>query len=131
MDIAVGVFLFLLFMACIGFGCCFCCESEMPRPKGPLPQFKGVGVRRSDAFIEEASWIRLLKDGWDDDGAPAISNFTWGCTVDFLKSLDVEFQRLNPGVRLPQPNITPVPNGQIDLYWESETGLLVASAPLK
>lgn len=66
--------------------------------------------------IEKSRELLQLPQDWDDEGAVRISEDTWERAADFLarQALCV-WER---GRLFPVPDITPTPDGGIDLHWD-------------
>lgn len=85
-------------------------------------------LRELNSVIDKSRRLVDLGDDWDDEGALAIAERTWERATGFLKRqaerLWSEASRL-----LPVPDIMPVPNGSIDLHWETDEYELLINVP--
>lgn len=109
---------------------------RIDRPEDPqaiaITPSEGAGppgyLRELDTVLEDSRRILDLREDWDDDGASAIAERTWERATGFLKRqaerLWSEASRL-----LPVPGILPVPNGSIDLHWETDEYELLINIP--
>ena len=72
--------------------------------------------------------ILQLPHGWDDAEAKPILTETWERAAQYLRGLE-SMLRLHFGRDLPIPHIGPVPNGSIDLDWDSPRFALLINVP--
>ena len=74
-------------------------------------------LRRIRDAIEESKQMRELGDDWDGEGSLPVDEAVWQRAVDFLaRYARVVWERF--GKRLDAPDITPGPDGSIDLHWD-------------
>lgn len=69
-----------------------------------------------DLLLKKSRFMLELERDWDDCGAPPISQRCFNLVEKFLRSLP-------SGVRL--PDVGPVPDGSVDLFWGGDSDLLV------
>jgi hypothetical protein len=68
--------------------------------------------------IEESKSILDFEDNWDDEGAERIQYLTWLRAISFLESYAISAYK-NFGVVIEKPDLTPGPEGSIDVIWKS------------
>ncbi len=90
----------------------------------PLP----TALRHISEVIENSRTILQLQDDWDEAGALPISEQTWRRATEFL-SRYVERVWDTSGDALDAPDIAPVPDGSIDLHWDSPTYEMLINIP--
>lgn len=69
-----------------------------------------------------------LNSDWDGEGAEPITRGTIESVADFLDKLDVYVESAY-GVEIPQPEISPLPNGSVDLHWTTPSYELLLNLP--
>ena len=83
--------------------------------------------RESSKVIQESRQLLRLRQGWDGEGALPIEEATWIRAVEFLeRQARCLWDR---GCVLPSPDITPVPDGSIDLHWDRPGFELLINIP--
>lgn len=75
---------------------------------------------RLEQAISEASAILSLQQDWDDNGAAPVDHLSWESAVSFLRSMDRSLRALAPSSQLVAPEISPCPDGSVDMLWDSE-----------
>lgn len=70
--------------------------------------------------IEESKSILDLEDNWDDEGAERFHLQTWLRAIEFLTSYAIAALR-DFGVLIEKPEITPGPDGSIDVLWKNSS----------
>lgn len=66
--------------------------------------------------------IRNLKDNWDEEGSIPYSEFTINWCLIFLQSQRFKFLEDYFKCQLDTPDISPGPNGSIDVCWDNRNG---------
>lgn len=90
---------------------------EVPPPLAPLAD-----------EIERSRQILDLEDNFDGEGSPAYSLDTWERATRFLLANAVfAFECLD--IVPPVPDITPGPQGSIDIFWQSRSQELLLNVP--
>lgn len=74
-----------------------------------------------EKVINDSKYILELEDNWDDEGADKIAHEAWESATSFLRNYSDTLEK-DFGKEIVMPNISPVPNGSIDLYFKSEKG---------
>jgi hypothetical protein len=92
----------------------------------PRPQFP-VADQSAEAGISSARWILSLAEDWDDNGAPAIQEDTLSRMELVVR--DAVRCAVDSGLTLPEPAISPIPDGSIDVQWRWESHLLAVNVP--
>lgn len=94
-----------------------------------------AGKRRSvypvgdlEAAIKESEEILALPANWDDAGSPAIRRETWNRAVNLLAQA-ASFLWATRSIELAAPNISPGPEGSIDLHWKTASRELLINIP--
>lgn len=74
--------------------------------------------------IQEARQLLELESNWDGEGAIKIPLLIFNRAIQFLKSYSV-FLKTEYSCIIIAPEITPLKNGSIDLYWKIENASLL------
>ena len=78
--------------------------------------------------IERSRDILGLSDGWDGEAGRRIEEASWCRAVDFLtRQAALMWERF--GKILEPPDITPVPDGSIDIHWDRPDFELLVNIP--
>jgi hypothetical protein len=72
-----------------------------------------------DEIARSREMLQLPQD-WDDQGAVRIDESTWSRAISFLRSSAQTLRRIH-GVAMPVPQISPSPDGSIDILWRNPT----------
>lgn len=78
--------------------------------------------------IKDASSITELPESWDENGALPIAKETWSKTTTMLLAYASHFAE-HYDQSLPVPQIDPVPDGSIDLFWKESKAQLLINVP--
>jgi hypothetical protein len=85
--------------------------------------------RRTLVDVIAASQSMLaLAENWDEDGAKAIDLKTFSRAITFLKQSAKTARIARYG--FPIPDITPCPNGSVDLHWDYPAYELLINFPV-
>jgi hypothetical protein len=76
----------------------------------------------------DAQVLRTLPDDWDGEGALKIEQDTVDRVLKVLRGA-LESADLQTVHKLANPNITPLSNGSVDIYWKSDTFTLLINVP--
>jgi len=85
-------------------------------------------LSRVEAVIEDSRRLLDLQDNWDGEGAHVICHETWQRAVEFLARNARWLWDRNQFVIEP-PDITPVPDGSVDLHWDKPSHELLINIP--
>jgi hypothetical protein len=84
-----------------------------------------TALRHIRDAIEESKQLLELQDDWDEEGSLAIEEAVWRRAANFLTRY-ARFVWSRFGKKLDAPDITPGPDGSIDLHWnQNEYEMLV------
>jgi hypothetical protein len=78
--------------------------------------------------IDASQKILDLPANWDDAGAKEIEETTWRRAVDFLAH-NARYIWDRYGLAIATPDITPAPNGSVDLHWDRPEFELLINLP--
>jgi hypothetical protein len=84
--------------------------------------------RELKAEIARARKIPELTYGCDGEGSPAYSKDTLDRAIEFLAAHS-EYLKKTCGLHLPAPNISPGPDGSIDIHWKRLCWELLVNIP--
>ena len=115
---------------------------EAPKVKIPEPQTWYSVNRARDEFVPSlppgiSSVLDVIRaaraeipsdDNWDEQGSPGYSESTWHRVEKFLIGNALHFLRRHRTC-FPPPEISPGPNGSIDLFWRTNKRELLINVP--
>lgn len=101
------------------------------RSQGPFEAWKRLprSLRYVRDSIEDSRRILILAENWDDEGAHRILEPTWTRAVQFLANQARSLWETS-GKLLDPPDISPVPDGSIDLHWDRAGYELLINIPV-
>lgn len=80
------------------------------------------------SVVDQSKSLLHLQANWDEEGAQPIAPATWRRAADFI-TRQAEWIWHVYGRRLQIPDVTPVPNGSIDLHWDYPSYELLINIP--
>jgi len=100
---------------------CYADEREIPKvrpaPAGePWESLPPAQSRIRDAIVSSREML-TFPDDWDEDGAKPIDKEAWNRAVKFLMEHAASAWKSEARV-LDAPDITPCPDGSVDLHWD-------------
>ncbi len=101
----------------------------LPRPVPDVEESLSAALRHISDAIEGSRSLLQLQDDWDEAGAVPISKQTWRRATEFLSRYAGRVWDTSGDV-LDAPDITPVPDGSIDLHWDSPTYEMLINIPV-
>jgi hypothetical protein len=81
-----------------------------------------------EEVIKESEAILTLPANWDDAGSPAFRKATWERAIRMLTAA-ASFLWATRSLEITAPNISPGPEGSIDLHWKTERRELLINIP--
>lgn len=87
-----------------------------------------AAVRETEAEIQRSRRLLELEDDWDEEGSPGYSEETWSRAIEYLRRQSWVCW-LRYGVTIPNPRISPGPDGSIDIHWRTESYELLLNIP--
>jgi len=105
-------------------------ETNLREIKNLFLSVKATKERMLEELLDKRiSHILNLPDNWDDNGAEKFRKETLEHASNLLKNI---FQDLwNQMIDAPFPLISPVPDGSVDINWETETFELLINVPAR
>jgi len=77
-------------------------------------------------IIDNSKWILELEEDWDDEGSCEYKRETWERACLILRNIMIDS---NLQDRTTIPEISPGPNGSIDIHWKAERFELLINIP--
>lgn len=97
---------------------------NLPRQDWTPPLWEmPIGTAFTQHFVDSLAKLRSmqgLEQGWDSYDATPISNIAVAQSLALLWEVFTYF--ISVGNRIPQPFVAPVPDGRVQIEWESEIG---------
>jgi hypothetical protein len=87
-------------------------------------------LRQVSEAVQASRELLGLREGWDGEGAAAISEETWKRATEFLFR-NAQLLWNENGVRIEAPRIVPVPDGTLDIHWKVAKRELLVNIPSK
>lgn len=83
-----------------------------------------------EEVIEKSRYLLTLPENFDGMGSLPCGSKAWTRTSNFLRKEDTMWKRDSlRNANLPEPEITPGPEGSIDLYWKTWSISLIVNIP--
>jgi hypothetical protein len=96
--------------------------------RGAQPEVLSPRTAELEKAIDESVWILRLQAGWDGPGAQSISGTTWEKAVELIRKLGQSAINQFAEVLL-APQIGPVADGSIDIFWNGASENLLINVP--